>query len=140
PVSLQSTLANAYDDHTIQIASTIGMGPIVRFAHLLGINSLYETDRYGLALALGSAEVSLLDITYAYNVFNTGGYMVGMPVRANQAAPGFRTLNPVALLRIEAPDGTVLWEYGQETGTFQRRLILEPALAYIMTDLLADEV
>ena len=31
----------------------------------------------------------------------------------NQAAPGFRTLNPVALLRIEAPDGTVLWNTGR---------------------------
>lgn len=138
PVSVRSALANSYNVPPVQIASTIGLGPIVRVAHRLGINSLNETDRYGLALALGSAEVSLLDITYAYNVFNTGGYMVGMPVRANQAAPGFRTLNPVALLRIEAPDGTVLWEYGQETGTFQRRLILEPALAYIMTDILAD--
>lgn len=139
PVSVRSALANSYNVPPVQVASTIGLGPIVRVAHRLGINSLNEPERYGLALALGSAETSLLDLTYAYNVFNSGGYMVGMPVRKNQAAPGFRTLNPVAVLRIEAADGSVLWEYGQETGTFQRRLILEPALAYIMTDILADE-
>ena len=91
-----------------------------------------------MALALGSGEVSLLDLTYAYNVFNTGGYMVGMPIHEDQSTPGFRTLNPVAILRIEDADGQVLWEYGTETATFQRRLILEPAIAYIMTDILAD--
>ena len=139
PVSVRSALANSYNVPPVQLASTIGLGPIVRVAHRLGINSLNEPERYGLALALGSAEASLLDLTYAYNVFNTGGYMIGMPVRENEAAPGFRTLNPVAVLRIEAADGSVLWEYGQETGTFQRRLILEPALAYIMTDILADD-
>lgn len=139
PVSVRSALANSYNVPPVQLASTIGLGPIVRVAHRLGINSLNEPERYGLALALGSAEASLLDLTYAYNVYNTGGYMIGMPVRENQAAPGFRTLNPVAVLRIEDANGAVLWEYGEETGTFQRRLILEPALAYIMTDILADE-
>ncbi len=139
PVSVRSALANSYNVPPVQLASMIGLGPIVRVAHRLGITSLNEPDRYGLALALGSAEASLLDLTYAYNVYNTGGYMVGMPVHKNQAIPGRRTLNPVAVLRIEDADGTVLWEYGQETGTFQRRLILEPALAYIITDILADQ-
>jgi membrane carboxypeptidase/penicillin-binding protein PbpC len=80
----------------------------------------------------------LLDLTYSYNVFNTGGYMVGMPVHKDQNTPGFRTLNPAAILRIEDADGNILWQYGTETNTYQRRLILEPALAYIMTDILAD--
>ena len=41
--------------------------------------------------------------------------MVGMPVHKDEGAPGFRTLNPVAILRIEDADGRVLWEYGAET-------------------------
>jgi membrane carboxypeptidase/penicillin-binding protein PbpC len=138
PMSVRDALANSYNVPPVQLASVIGLGPIIRTAHRLGINSLNQVDTYGLALALGSGEVSLLDMTYAYNVFNTGGYMVGMPVHKNQATPGFRTLNPVAVLRIEDERGNVLWEYGAETGTFKRRLILEPALAYIVTDILAD--
>ncbi len=138
PMSVRAALANSYNVPPVQLVNLIGLGPVVRTAHRLGINSLNDVDRYGLALALGSGEVSLLDLTYAYNVFNTGGYMVGMPVHENQSTPGFRTLNPVAILRIEDADGRVLWEYGTETATFQRRLILEPALAYIMTDMLAD--
>ena len=139
PMSVRDALANSYNVPPVQLANLIGLGPILRTAHRLGINSLTQPHRYGLALALGSGEVSLLDLTYAYNVFNQGGYMVGAPVHEDQSAPGFRGLNPVAILRIEDADGQVLWQYGEETGTFQRRLVLEPALAYILTDILADD-
>jgi len=138
PVSVRDALANSYNVPPVQLMNLIGAGPVVRTAHRLGINSLNLTNQYGLALALGSGEVSLLNLTYAYNVFNTGGIMVGMPVHEDQQIPGFRTLNPVAVLRIEDADGRVIWQYGEETNTYQRRLILEPALAYIMTDILAD--
>lgn len=139
PVSLRDALANSYNVPPVQIANWIGLGPLVRTAHRLGINSLHQVDRYGLALALGSGETSLLDMTYVYNVFNQNGTMVGMPVHENEQIPGFRTLDPTAILRIEDADGRVLWQYGEETATFKSRLILEPALAYIMTDILADE-
>ncbi len=138
PMSVRDALANSYNVPPVQIANVIGLGPIIRTAHRLGINSLTQASNYGLSLALGSGEASLLDLTYAYNVFNTGGYMIGMPVYKDQGAPGFRTLNPVAVLRIEDADGRVLWQYGEETATYQKRLVLEPALAYIMTDILAD--
>ncbi|MBN2306026.1 MAG: hypothetical protein JXQ72_16205, partial [Anaerolineae bacterium] len=139
PVSLRDALANSYNVPPVQVLNWIGLGPVVRTAHRLGINSLNQPGNYGLALALGSAEVSLLDLTYVYNVFNTNGYMIGMPVHEDQQVPGFRSLNPVAVLRIEDADGRTLWEYGAETGTYQQRLTLEPALAYIMTDMLADK-
>jgi len=138
PISVRGALANSYNVPPVQLVNAIGVGPVIRTAHRLGINSLNQAGRYGLALALGSGEVSLLDLTYSYNVFNTGGEMVGMPVHENEGAPGYRALNPAAILRIEDADGAVLWEYGQDTGTYQRRLILEPALAYIITDILAD--
>jgi membrane peptidoglycan carboxypeptidase len=138
PMSVRDALANSYNVPPVQMANLIGLGPIIRTAHRLGINSLTQVSDYGLALALGSGEASLLDMTYAYNVFNMNGTMVGMPVHKDEGAPGFRTLNPVAILRIEDADGRVLWEYGTATSTFQKRLVLEPALAYIMTDMLAD--
>ncbi|MEW6580611.1 MAG: transglycosylase domain-containing protein, partial [Chloroflexota bacterium] len=138
PVSVRAALANSYNVPPVQLVNLIGLGPVIRTAHRLGINSLNQADRYGLALALGSGEVSLLDLTYAFSVFNSGGTMIGMPVHKDQNIPGFRTLNPVAVLRIEDADGRVLWQYGEETHTYQRRLILEPALAYILTNILAD--
>ena len=138
PVTVRDALANSYNVPPVQLVNVTGIGSVVRTAHRLGINSLNQANLYGLALALGSGETSLLDLTYAYNVFNTGGYMVGMPVHEDQRTPGFRTLNPTAILRTEDADGRVLWQYSEETVSYQRRLILEPALAYIMTDILAD--
>jgi membrane peptidoglycan carboxypeptidase len=138
PMSLRDALANSYNVPPVQIVNVVGIGPVVRTAHRLGINSLNQANQYGLALALGSGETSLLDLTYAYNVFNTNGYMVGMPVHEGEGAPGFRTLNPDFILRIEDANGKILWQYGEETNTFQRRLILEPAIASIMTNILAD--
>ncbi|RPJ00207.1 MAG: hypothetical protein EHM39_05230, partial [Chloroflexi bacterium] len=138
PMTVRDALANSYNVPPVQLVNLIGVGPVIRTAHRLGVRSLNQASQYGLALALGSAETSLLDLTYTYNVFNTGGYMAGMPVHKDEETPGLRTLNPVAVLRIEDADGRVLWQYADETATFQRRLILEPALAYIMTDILAD--
>jgi membrane peptidoglycan carboxypeptidase len=138
PVSVRDALGSSYNVPPVQLMNLIGLGPIIRTAHHLGINSLNQATDYGLALALGSGEVSLMDLTYVYDVFNMGGYMVGMPVHKGEGAPGFRTLNPAAILRIEDSSGRVLWQYGEETNTFQRRLVLEPALAYIMTNILAD--
>ncbi len=138
PVTVRDALAKSYNVPPVQLVNLIGIGPIVRTAHRLGINSLNQANLYGLALGLGSGEVSLLDLTYSYNVFNTGGYMIGMPVHKDQSTPGFRTLNPATILRIEDAEGRVIWQYSEETVTYQRRLILEPALAYIMTDILAD--
>ncbi len=138
PMTVRDALANSYNVPPVQLVNLIGVGPVIRTAHRLGIRSLNQASQYGLALALGSAETSLLDLTYTYNIFNTGGYMVGMPVHKDEETPGLRTLNPVSVLRIEDADGNVLWQYSSETATFQRRLILEPGLAYIMTDILAD--
>lgn len=138
PMTVRDALANSYNVPPVQMVNLIGIGPVIRTAHRLGIRSLNQSGQYGLALALGSGEVSLLDLAYTFNVFNTGGYMIGVPVPKDEVTSGLRTLNPVAVLRIEDANGHILWQYSEETITFQRRLILEPALAYIMTDILAD--
>lgn len=137
PMSLRDALGRSYNVAPVQVANLVGLGDIIRTAHRLGVNSLTGTE-YGLALALGSGEVSLLDLTYAYNVFNLNGYMVGAPVLKEQRVPGFRTLNPTSILRIEDNRGNVLWQYGAPQNSFRRSLVLEPGIAYIMTDILAD--
>ncbi|MCP4422759.1 MAG: hypothetical protein GY805_39625, partial [Chloroflexi bacterium] len=56
------------------------------------------------------------------------------PRPTDQTQPGYRTLDPVAILRVEDRDGNVLYEYDQP----QQREILTPQLAYIMNDMLSD--
>jgi membrane peptidoglycan carboxypeptidase len=139
PVSVREALANSYNIPAVQVLNWIGLNPVLTTAHKLGINSMNSgLSAYGLSLALGTAEASLLDMTYAYNVFNNLGMMVGSPVPADEAQIGYRQLNPVAVLRIETRDGEILWEYSEAEGTFDRRSILEPGMAYMITDILAD--
>ncbi|NJL92967.1 MAG: hypothetical protein HC915_04220 [Anaerolineae bacterium] len=139
PVSIREALANSYNVPPVQVLSWVGLSPVIRNAHRLGINSLNDSlNAYGLSLALGAGEVSLLDMTYVYNVFNTQGYWVGTPVHASQARQGYRQLNPTAILRIEDADGNILWEFSEQRGTYDRRPVFPAGMTYLITDILAD--
>lgn len=140
PVSIRDALANSFNVPAVQVLNWVGLSKVIQTAHRLGINSLDEgINAYGLSLALGSGETTLLDMTYVYNVFNNLGYATGMPVHASVARPGYRQLNPTSILRIEDAEGKILWEYSEGKGTFDRRLIIPQGMAYIMTDILSDE-
>lgn len=139
PVSVREALARSYNVPAVQVLSWIGLSRVLQTAHSMGVNSMNEgISGYGLALALGTAEASLLDMTYAYSVFDNNGIMVGTPVMPDEARVGYRQLNPTAILRIETVEGEVLWSYGEEHGTFDRRAVLEPGMAYMITDILSD--
>ncbi len=139
PVSIRNALARSYNVPAVQVLNWVGLRSVLNTAHSMGINSMNDNiSNYGLALALGTAEASLLDMTYAYNVFNNNGYMVGTPVYSLEARAGYRQLNPVSILRIEDASGRILWEYSDSFGTFDRRAVLEPGMAYMITDILSD--
>lgn len=139
PVSIRQALARSYNVPAVQVLNWVGLRSVLNTAHLMGINSMNENiSNYGLSLALGTAEASLLDVTYAYNVFNNNGYMVGRPVPSENARVGYRQLNPVSILRIEDANGEILWEYSGARGSFDRRSVLEPGMAYMISDILSD--
>lgn len=139
PVSVREALVRSYNVPVVQVLNWVGISRVLQTAHSMGINSMNEgLSSYGLSLALGTAGASLLDMTYAYNVFNNMGVMVGAPVPSEQARVGYRQLNPVSVLRIETIDGEILWAYGEDYGTFDRRAVLDPGMAFLITDILAD--
>jgi len=112
-----------------------GVDSVIRMAHRMGINSLDRgLDYYGLSLTLGGGEVSLLDMVYGYSVFANGGAMIGQPIPAERLRPGYRELDPVVILRVEDRSGNVLYEYSET----ERREVLSPQVAYLMTSILSD--
>ncbi len=138
PVSVRDALANSYNIPTVRVLADIGLGQVIRRAHQLGINSLNGSlDQYGLALALGSGEVTLLDLTYAYSVFANMGVMAGTPVQSVRT--GYRALDPISILRIEDKDGHILWQLDpNQNSTFDRQGVLQDALAYLINNILSD--
>jgi membrane peptidoglycan carboxypeptidase len=135
PMRLRQALANSYNIPAVQVMSWVGVNKVLRTAHSMGINSLNQgNSSYGLSLTLGGGEVTLLDMVYAFSVMDNMGAMVGQPRPAAQIRPGYRSLDPVAILRVEDRNGNLLYEYNQP----QRREILTPQLAYVMNDMLSD--
>jgi membrane peptidoglycan carboxypeptidase len=138
PMSIRTAFANSYNIPAVSVLSQVGIADVIRKAHLLGINSVNgNLDQYGLSLTLGSAEVSLLDLTYAYSVFANMGVMAGTP--SQNLRPGYRTLDPVAVLRIEDNSGHILWQFDQDSPTFGKRNVVPDALAYLVNNILSDQ-
>ncbi|GAB4543063.1 MAG: PBP1A family penicillin-binding protein [Anaerolineae bacterium] len=133
PVRLRQALARSYNIPAVWTLEQAGVRNVINTAHRMGITTL-TGDFYGLALTLGGGEVKPLDMAYAFSVFANMGTMAGQPVPPERQRPGFRTLDPVSILRVEDSAGNILWQYSQP----ETQQVLDPALAYLMADILSD--
>lgn len=137
PVSLRNALARSYNIPAVRVLAQVGVGDALRTAHKLGINGLNRgLGYYGLNLVLGGGEVTLLDHTYAYSVLGNGGTMTGEPILPEEAQPGFRNLNPVAVLQVRDSAGNILKKYEQPSA----ERVIPADEAYIMADIMSDDV
>jgi len=135
PVSLRGALARSLNIPAVEAMSIAGVDNVLHTAHQMGITTLDRgLQYYGLSLTLGGGEVHLLDMVYAFTVFDNNGTMFGTPVLEENQRPGFRELDPVAILRVEDRNGKILYEYNQP----EAQQILEPQLAYLITDIISD--
>ena len=133
-VRMRQALACSYNIPAVKMLDMIGVRSAVQMARRMGITTL-TADHYGLSLALGSAEVRLLDHAFGYAVLANNGYMAGQPIPEWERKPGFRELDPVAILLIEDAQGNVVYQYTRP----EVRKVVEPQYAYIMTSILSDQ-
>ena len=133
PVRLRVALASSFNIPAVKLISQVGVENVVNTAHRMGINTL-NNQKYGLALTLGGGEVTLLDMTYANSVLANGGMMAGVPVAPQQQKPGYRSLDPVGILKIVDANGKVLYDYTKP----ETQRIVTPQLSYLMSDILSD--
>ena len=87
----------------------VGVDNVIRTAHHMGITTIEHGNDCGLALTLGCGEVKLLDMTYAFSVFDNLGVMIGEERPEEQQRFGYRDLDPVAILHVEDKDGNVIY-------------------------------
>lgn len=67
PMSLREALGRSRNIPAVEVAARIGEGPLLERLRLAGFESLGEgAGHYGLALALGDGEVTLLELAGAY--------------------------------------------------------------------------
>ncbi|MEQ8267628.1 MAG: PBP1A family penicillin-binding protein [Parvibaculum sp.] len=91
-VSLSTALANSINTISVQVGNKIGMDRIGASAKRLGIESPLPRN---LSVVLGSAEVSLLELTSAYSAFGNEG----------------RRAAPWGIATIEAENGDTLYRH-----------------------------
>lgn len=74
PVRLREALASSYNVVAVELAERLGAGALLATLHDAGFASLTRSaDHYGLGLALGSGEVTLLELANAYRGIANGG-------------------------------------------------------------------
>lgn len=119
PVSIRQALANSYNIPAVKTLAYASVKDTLDTAHDMGITTLNEPERYGLALTLGGGEVKLLDLTSAYGVFATGGLRMA----------------PVSILRVEDQNGRVLEEFEPP----KPKRVLDAQVAYLINNILSDD-
>ncbi len=90
PVRAREALASSYNVPAVLLAQRVGTGALLHTLHLAGFGSLDRTaEYYGLGLALGNGDVTLMEIANGYRVLANGGTYQGWHWRLDDAAaPG----------------------------------------------------
>jgi 1A family penicillin-binding protein len=117
--TMRNSLAQSLNIPAVKTLYIAGIKETIDTAHDMGITTLNEPDRYGLALALGGGEVKLLDMAAAYGVFANEGN------RADQTI----------ILKVTDSKGKILEEY-KDT---KQKQVLDPQIAYLISDVLSDD-
>jgi penicillin-binding protein 1B len=114
PVTLRQALAKSMNIPTVKIAEQVGYHKVVRLAKNAGMNA---DIRATPAVALGAYEVTPLEVAAAYTIFaNQGMY-----------------IQPSLIREVRGPETESVYE-NRPT----RRAVLDPKVAYLMTNLLQE--
>jgi membrane peptidoglycan carboxypeptidase len=110
-----------------------GLESVYALAKRMGLTTLHDMDFYGPAFTLGGVDVSLLDMTYAFSVLANQGEQAGI-ASVPGLPKGSRTLDPVAVLKVENVQGKTIWQ------AKPRKERLVPANAvYLVQNVLSDD-
>jgi len=118
PVLVRDALGGSLNVPAVKALAHVGLPNVLSLAGRMGLTTLSDADRFGLALTLGGGEVRLVDLTSAFGVFANTGVRVA----------------PVAILKIQDAQGNTLQEWKPRNG----ERVLDPRIAYLITNILSD--
>jgi membrane peptidoglycan carboxypeptidase len=142
PMRIRMALANDHIAPALQTLTQLGPENVWRIAQQSGLNSLQTPFDQGrpfgetaYRLLLDEGRVNLLEAAQAFGLFGNQGALAGQPVELAEGDDGF-VLQPTAVLKVSDYSGRVLVDWEQP----QIRTIISAQLAYLMTDVLSDEL
>lgn len=111
-ISLRWCLAHSKNIPAVRLIEKLGPTSVVQFAQQLGVQSKLSPN---LSLALGTSEITLLELTVAYAAFANGG----------------KFISPYGVLKVVGPTGDILWQARPE-----QRIAMSRNGAAIITNML----
>ena len=114
--TLRRALRVSSNRAAVQLMQQVGVSTAIHYANRLGIESTLPVVP---SLALGTGEVTLLELTGAYTAFANRGL----------------ASTPRLFTRVTDSQGNVLWEASP-----QQRQVLSPTTAYLMSSMMSDVV
>ncbi|HVA24603.1 MAG TPA: PBP1A family penicillin-binding protein [Chloroflexota bacterium] len=118
-VTYRIALDNSLNVPAVKVLKDAGIHETLQLAHSMGITSITDESQVGLSLALGTGEVTPLDITSAYGVLANGG----------------QRMPPTPILSITDSTGKVIEQFQQPAPA----QVLKPEDAYLITSILSDD-
>jgi penicillin-binding protein 1A len=115
-ITLRKALAVSQNIPAVRLIEMLGPSSVARFAHTLGIESNLDPN---LSLALGTSEVTLLNLTSAYTVFTRSG----------------KWIEPFGVIEVTDHRGRVLY-----SAKPQKRLAMTREGAAIVTNMLESVI
>ncbi len=110
-VTARYALAMSLNNATVKLAEEVGYDKVAELAKSAGINSVKPTP----AMALGSYDATPLDMAAAYTVFSNNGVRV----------------SPIMVKSVRTASGDPVMNLNTDT-----RQVLDPRVAYVMTDMM----
>jgi penicillin-binding protein 1C len=97
PVRAREALASSYNVPAVELAARIGTGSLLHTLRLAGFESLSrDTEYYGLGLALGNGDVTLIELANGYRALANGGAWRPWTWRPVAGGETRRVISPVA--------------------------------------------
>ncbi len=111
--SMKGALTNSINVVSVGVILDAGIGNVIQKAHQLGIKSEIPPVP---AIALGVADISLMEMVKAYCAFPNGG----------------KAVNSITITKIEDRNGRVIWHSGRQ----KSKQVLKRQTAFYMTEML----
>jgi len=111
-MTLRRALAVSQNVPAVRLIETLGPSSVAQFGHSLGITTPLDAN---LSLALGTSEVTLIDLTSVFAVFPNKGEKV----------------TPYGVMEVVDRQGRVIWRFKP-----QKRLVMSRSAAAIITNML----
>jgi membrane peptidoglycan carboxypeptidase len=132
-IPVRTALASSLNPPAVKALEYAGLENVYANARRLGLTTLKDVSAYGPAFTLGGADVTLLDLTYAFSTFANYGEQAGMK-SVLDLPDGSRPMDPVIVLKVADAKGHNVWQ--PKAG---KERIVPAEQAYILTHVLSDD-